>query len=197
MQARDWIGPGVIVAIMTVWLALSAGRFAAIDDQYKDISTKIYELEVKLDRSINRFAATDDRHADISKRISELDAKLDRSVSAISAADKQHADIAKIVAELEAKLRQSLGAVSAADNHLADLAKRVGELDAKLDRDSNSSSARLEQVVQQQTALAGQIGEIRSELNILRGLTENVRDKIEAAPVQPAPQPPTTSGGDQ
>lgn len=196
MKPRDWIGPGVIVAIMTVWLALSAGRFASIDDQYRDIAARIYELEVKLDRSINRFSATDDRHADIAKRIAELEVKLDRGVGAISAADKQHTDIAKMVTELEAKLERSIRASSAADNPYADLAKRVGELDAKFDRDSNSSSARLEQVVQHQTALAAQLGEMHTELNILKRLMESVRDKFQATPAQPAPLPPTTSPGD-
>jgi chromosome segregation ATPase len=196
MKPRDWIGPGVIVAIMTVWLLLSAGRFASIDDQYRDIAVRIYELEVKLDRTINRFSATDDRHADIAKRIAELEAKLDRSVGTVSAADKQHSDIAKTVAELDAKLERSIGAVAAADNHHTDLAKRVGELDAKFGRDSNSSSARLEQVVQQQAALAGQLSAMLSELNNLKRLLESVRDKVEATPVQPALQPPTASGAD-
>jgi len=200
MTPRDWIAPGVIVAIMTVWLTLSAGRFSSIDNQYADIAASIDELDAKLDRSTSAISATDNQHGDIAKMIAELEAKLDRSISAISAADNQHGDIAKMIAELEAKLDRSIRAISAADNQYAAIAKRVTELDAKFERNVSSLTGRFDTVGQQQTAVAGQLGDMQTELNVLKGLLESVRDKLEATPVQPAPQPPqpptTTSSGD-
>ena len=75
MTARDWIAPGVIVAIMTVWLTLSAGRFASIDNQYADIAARIDELEAKLDRSSSVISATDNRHANIANTIAGVEAE--------------------------------------------------------------------------------------------------------------------------
>jgi chromosome segregation ATPase len=195
MTPKDWIAPGVIVAIMTVWLALSAGRFASIDNQYAAIAARINELDGKLDRSINRSSAADNQHGDIIKMIAGLEAKLDRSISAIAAADNQYADIAKKVTELDSKLDRSIGAIAAADNQYADIAKRVTELDDKFDRNMSGLSGRLDRVAQQQTALVGQLGEMQEELNFLKKLLESIRDKSEATPVQPAPQPPITSSG--
>ena len=129
MTPRDWIAPGVIVAIMTVWLALSAGRFASIDNQYAGIVARINELEAKLDRNISAISAANSQHADIAKTMAGLEVRLDRSTSAISAAGDQYNDIVKMVAGLEAKMDRGISAISAANNQYADIAKTIAARD--------------------------------------------------------------------
>lgn len=197
MTPKDWIAPGVIVAIMTVWLILSGGRFASIDNQYADIAARLTELDAKLDRSMYGISATENQHGDITKRITELDAKLDRSINRISIAESQHGDITKRLAELDAKLERYVsGASSAKNNQLADVTGRITDLAAAVDRNISSLSGRLDSVGQQQAALASRLGEILAEWNALRRRLESLADQSEKIPREPGPQPPATSPGD-
>jgi chromosome segregation ATPase len=197
MTPKDWIAPGVIVAIMTVWLILSGGRFASIDNQYADIAARLTELDAKLDRSMYGISATENQHGDITKRITELEAKLDRSINSIPAAESQHGDIAKRLAELDAKLERYIsGSSSSKDNQYADIARRITDLAATVDRNISSLSGRLDSVGQQQAALASQLGGMLAELNALKRRLESLADKSEKNPGEPGPQPPATSPGD-
>jgi chromosome segregation ATPase len=195
MTPKDWIAPGVIVAIMTVWLTLSGGRFASIDNQYADIAARLTELEAKLDRSVYGISATEKQHGDIAQKIIELEVRLDGSINGISAAEKQHGDIAKRTAELDAKLDRYVSSNST-DDQYADIAKGIVDLAAKFDRSISGLTGRLDVVGQQQAVLASQFGEMYAELNALKRRLESLAEKPETTPGQPGPQPPITSPGD-
>jgi chromosome segregation ATPase len=195
MTPKDWIAPGVIVAIMTVWLILSGGRFASIDNQYADIAARLIELEAKLDRTVYTTSAAENQHGEIGRRITDLDAKLDRSINSISATETQHRDLAKQTAEIKAILDRHVSS-SSTEGQYAEIAKRIAELGATFERATGNLSGRLDSAGQQQSVLTSLLGEMRVELNALKRQLESVAEKSEKISSEPDPQPPTTSPGD-
>ncbi len=107
MKAKDWIAPGIIIAVMTLWLAIAGGRFTSLDGQYTDIG----------------------------KRLTDLDAKSDRRIDGLG--------------------------------------------------------SRFDAVLQQQSALAAQIGSVQAELAYIKGRLDKVADKLQVTTVVPSAAPTT------
>ena len=175
MTPKDWIAPGLIVAIMTVGMVLFAARFAAIDDQYANTLAKITEIDTKLDQitgsarnlhsqldqSVNSKSAIANELAAMATRQNELDNKLSQSFAVLSSIAKQFIDVERKMTELEGKLGQP---------H----AETVG-LAAKVSDITDRLSEQLVSVHQQHAVFAGQLGEINAMVAALKQQIENAR----------------------
>jgi hypothetical protein len=86
-----------------------------------------------------------------------------------------------------------LARISSLDTQYADVSRRLTEIDAKLDRRVDGITSRFDGILQQQTALAGQIGNAQGELAYIRSRLDKVAEKLQVTsaddPVAPQGTP--------
>ena len=77
---------------------------------------------------------------------------------------------------------------------IADVSRHLSALDEKTDRRVHALSSRFDDVLQQQSIIASQIGAAQAELSDLKGRLEHVAERLQATAVDPPSNPVPTNG---